>query len=158
PDRSSGFVAPRTLGESKETLGRRLAGGASAESDEERRREDPSVATRRWKLLPLLSVLLMLSSSFGVRAVHASAAADSDGDRIPDALEGTADTDADGIAAFRDVDTDGDRIRDAVEAGPNPTAPLDTDRDGAPDYRDTDSDNDGLPDAVEAVPVPTTSL
>src|SRR5438132_335321 len=100
-----------------------------AGSAEERRWEDPLVATSR-KLLPLLSVLLVLSSSFGVRAVHAAAS----------------------------VDRDGDRIRDAIEAGPNPAAPLDSDRDGTPDFRDTDSDNDGIPDAVEAAPVPTTAL
>src|SRR5207244_1710996 len=128
-----------------------------AGSAEERRWEDPLVATSR-KLLPLLSVLLVLSSSFGVRAVHAAASGDRAGDGISDAAEGTVDVDDDGIPAFRDIDTDGDRIRDAIEAGPNPAAPLDSDRDGTPDFRDTDSDNDGIPDAVEAAPVPTTAL
>ena len=73
------------------------------------------MAGRRWKLLPLLSVLLMLGSSFGVRAVHAAASGDRDGDGISDVIEGSADTDHDGIANDSDTDSDNDGIPDGVE-------------------------------------------
>ncbi|HKN49340.1 MAG TPA: thrombospondin type 3 repeat-containing protein, partial [Actinomycetota bacterium] len=101
------------------------------------------MATSR-KLLPLLSVLLVLSSSFGVRAVHAAASGDRDGDGISDVMEGTADTDHDGIANDQDADSDNDGIPDAVEGN------ADTDHDGRPDRIELDSDNDGIPDSVEA--------
>ena len=39
---------------------------------------------------------------------------DSDGDAIPDAVEGTGDTDGDGVPDYLDVDSDGDGIPDAV--------------------------------------------
>ncbi len=82
------------------------------------------------------------------------------------------DTDADGVADFRDRDSDNDGIFDVVESGGsdpdmdgvfgdgipavNPkgiagtTAAVDTDGDGIPNQRDGDSDNDGIPDTVEA--------
>src|SRR5437879_3873084 len=144
-----------------------------AGSAEERRWEDPLVATSR-KLLPLLSVLLVLSSSFGVRAVHAAASGDRDGDGISDVMEGTADTDHDGIANDQDADSDNDGIPVAVDAAlvpataldgvhddeggagdddrnyDDPAATADSDHDGTPDYRDTDSDNDGIPDGPDA--------
>ena len=91
---------------------------------------------------------------------------DSDGDGIPDAVEGTVDdTDGDGILNYLDVDSDGDGIDDAVErtatsfhvhvhaAWPNgnfvPLRPADTDWDGTPNYLDSDSDGDGIPDSDE---------
>ena len=74
---------------------------------------------------------------------------DSDGDGIPDNVEGTGDVDNDGIPNDRDTDSDGDGISDAIEAGSDPTNPVDTDGDGTPDYLDTDSDNDGVSDADE---------
>ena len=74
---------------------------------------------------------------------------DSDDDGIPDALEGSQDTDGDGMRDSRDTDADGDSIPDSVEAGPDPEHPIDTDGDGTPDYKDTDSDGDGIPDEVE---------
>ncbi len=90
------------------------------------------------------------------------------------------DTDADGVADFRDLDSDNDGITDVIEAGgadPDSNAligsgsggalgvngagiatalaagglvPPDTDRDGTPDFRDLDSDNDGRNDVIEA--------
>ena len=82
------------------------------------------------------------------------------------------DTDADGVADFRDRDSDNDGIFDVIEAGGSdpdmdgmlgsgtPTVntkgiagtltPVDTDGDGIPNHRDGDSDNDGIPDTVEA--------
>jgi len=62
------------------------------------------------------------------------------------------DTDGDGTPDYRDGDSDGDDIPDSVEGGPsaqNCGPPRDTDGDGIPDYRDPDSDNDGLPDGQE---------
>ncbi len=75
---------------------------------------------------------------------------DSDNDSIPDAVEGSQDTDGDGVKDSLDTDSDGDGIPDSVEAGPDPQNPVDTDGDGTPDYKDTDSDNDGVPDEFES--------
>jgi len=76
---------------------------------------------------------------------------DADGDRIPDAVEGTRDADGDGIPNAEDPDSDGDGILDQAEAGDPSctTPPVDTDGDGVPDYLDTDSDGDGVDDAIE---------
>lgn len=68
---------------------------------------------------------------------------DSDDDDIPDAIEMTYDSDGDGIFDFQDTDSDGDGIDDAEEGV------IDSDGDGIPNYLDTDSDGDGIPDAVE---------
>ncbi|HEY9033558.1 MAG TPA: hypothetical protein VIN71_06460, partial [Pseudomonadales bacterium] len=76
---------------------------------------------------------------------------DSDGDGIPDALEGTLgrDTLANGIDDMYDVlvtggdDNNGDGIDDAFPCH-------DTDGDGQCDYLDSDSDNDCISDFVEA--------
>lgn len=69
---------------------------------------------------------------------------DSDGDGIPDAIEGTGDTDGDGIPDYLDIDADNDGILDSTELT------QDADADGIPDYLDLDSDNDGLTDTQEA--------
>ena len=70
---------------------------------------------------------------------------DADGDNIPDAMESnTADTDSDGVPNAADTDSDGDGIPDAVEG----TA--DSDVDNIPSYLDPDSDGDGARDAEEA--------
>jgi hypothetical protein len=73
------------------------------------------------------------------------------------------DTDNDQLPDWQDSDSDGDRIPDAVERGERSPAgwcasplaqgyapwPCDSDGDRLPDYRDLDSDNDRLPDATE---------
>jgi uncharacterized repeat protein (TIGR01451 family) len=77
---------------------------------------------------------------------------DTDGDGIPDAVDGLPndfgdafqDTDGDGIPDFVDVDDDNDGILDTVEGDG------DDDNDGIPNRLDLDSDNDGIPDNVEA--------
>ena len=74
---------------------------------------------------------------------------DSDGDGIPDAIEGDRDSDGDGTPDRLDLDSDGDGIPDAEELGDDPNAPADSDMDGIPDFQDRDSDNDGLDDAAE---------
>ncbi len=68
---------------------------------------------------------------------------DTDGDGIPDEIEGTDDPDNDGIPSNEDLDSDGDGIPDEIEGTD------DTDNDGIPDYKDEDSDGDGIPDEVE---------
>lgn len=74
---------------------------------------------------------------------------DTDGDGIPDDVEGTGDTDGDGIPDNADPDTDGDGIPDTDEVGGDPAAPVDTDGDGNPDYKDTDADGNGILDIDE---------
>jgi hypothetical protein len=63
----------------------------------------------------------------------------------------TIDTDADATPDCLDSDSDGDGIPDSVEGGVSQWSipPRDADGDGTPDYRDSDSDNDGIPDAIE---------
>ena len=61
---------------------------------------------------------------------------DSDGDTIPDSVEGLGDADGDTIPNYLDWDSDADGIPDNVEAGPDPNNPIDTDMDGTPDYLD----------------------
>ncbi len=74
---------------------------------------------------------------------------DADGNCIPDADEGRADDDGDGIGAFADIDDDDDGISDYWEIGADCGTP-DSDGDGTPDYQDIDSDGDGIGDAYEA--------
>lgn len=80
-------------------------------------------------------------------------AEDSDGDCIPNSVEGCGeepvrDRDNDGMPDWFDVDADGDGVRDQIEAG-DCSNPWDTDSDGSPDYLDTDSDGDGVKDGNE---------
>lgn len=96
----------------------------------------------RW--MASLSLAALLAACGARKPLH-----DSDGDGIPDAIEGSADVDGDGIANYLDTDSDGDGIPDASEAGPDGVHPRDTDKDGVPDFVDADSDGDGLPDRVE---------
>ncbi|NMC68876.1 MAG: hypothetical protein GYA57_02270 [Myxococcales bacterium] len=76
---------------------------------------------------------------------------DTDGDTIPDDIEGWDDLDGDTLPNARDDDSDGDDIPDAVEAGDSDprTMPADSDHDGTPDFLDFDSDNDTIRDADE---------
>ncbi len=95
---------------------------------------------------------------------------DSDGDRIPDALEGSSDRDSDTIPNDMDDDSDGDGIADLTEGGirdadgdgtwdsmdpdycqlpDNSDTTSGSTPDAVPDYLDTDSDNDGLSDQDE---------
>lgn len=75
---------------------------------------------------------------------------DSDGDKIPDAVELSADKDSDGMPNYLDRDSDNDSIPDAVEAGIDPNNPLNSDTDADPNYLDTDSDGDKISDNLEA--------
>jgi gliding motility-associated-like protein len=75
---------------------------------------------------------------------------DSDGDKIPDAVELSADKDSDGMPNYLDRDSDNDSIPDAIEAGIDPNNPLNSDTDADPNYLDTDSDGDKISDNLEA--------
>ena len=68
---------------------------------------------------------------------------DSDGDGLPDADEATDDVDGDGLPAFLDPDADGDGFGDAEEGTDDP------DGDGFGNFNDADSDGDALPDDFE---------
>lgn len=72
---------------------------------------------------------------------------DSDGDGIPDLIEGSADFDSDGLGNFKDLDSDGDGINDVIEAGGK-----DLDGDGLQDPSgdgNPDEDGDGVVDSVD---------
>lgn len=73
---------------------------------------------------------------------------DSDVDGIPDAVEGTVDSDGDGTPDFLDADSDGDGLVDRLDGV------LDPDQDGLPAYLDEDADGDGLPDAEDGTEDP----
>jgi hypothetical protein len=91
-------------------------------------------------------------------------ATDTDADGIADALEGTDDSEGDGLPNADDTDSDGDGLSDADEATnpllapgqpgqsrEGPCDPLaDSDGDGRADAYDKDSDNDGLSDKQES--------
>jgi len=74
--------------------------------------------------------------------------ADSDNDSIPDYIEGSEDTDGDGVYDYLDLDSDNDGILDVVE-NEGKDYLLDQDLDGKPNYKDLDSDNDGIDDVIE---------
>ena len=71
---------------------------------------------------------------------------DCDGDGIPNAVEGTGDTDGDGVVDACDADKDGDDLPDVDEE------PGDADGDGIPNDQDPDSDNDGTIDGADDNP------
>ncbi len=73
---------------------------------------------------------------------------DSDNDGVPDSAEGAGDADGDGVMDSQDVDSDGDGMLDGDEAGSWPDEPVDSDLDGIPDFQAPDSDTDGLPYAI----------
>lgn len=68
---------------------------------------------------------------------------DTDGDGIPDQMEGNTDTDGDGLPNSNDTDSDGDGKPDASEC---PSLPCrDTDNDGVPDFLDPNDSTPGDP-------------
>ena len=79
---------------------------------------------------------IMLLPNYGVPALDPDNPADdlhdSDGDGIPDYVEGVKDTDGDGRPDIFDLDSDNDGILDSVEAGASPTTPIDSDSDLVP--------------------------
>ena len=73
---------------------------------------------------------------------------DTDGDGIPDNVEGPGDIDGDGQLNYADLDSDGDSLLDADEFHEDPDWD-DLDGDGLLNCYDTDSDGDGLADDYE---------
>ena len=59
---------------------------------------------------------------------------DSDGDGIPDVIEGSGDPDGDGIPNYLDLDSNNNGIPDSVEAGGDPDAPVDGNGNGIPEF------------------------
>lgn len=82
------------------------------------------------------SVTATVSGLSGSPFAIAISDGDSDGDGIPDSVEGSEDTDGDGVKDSLDTDSDGDGAPDAEEAGPDPKNPADSDGDGVHDYKD----------------------
>ena len=107
-------------------------------------------AWRVMKSAALMGMMSVVLHGCGGLGGH-DAQKDTDGDGIPDSIEGNADLDGDGIPNYADTDSDGDGIPDSAERGPSGLTPRDTDHDGVPDFLDTDSDGDGLTDAVEII-------
>lgn len=77
---------------------------------------------------------------------------DTDGDGMPDVLEGYGDTDGDGVPDFLDLDSDNDGLSDAVEG---PGASTDSVPEG---LTGRDGDSDGLGDVAEGPGASTDSL
>ncbi len=59
---------------------------------------------------------------------------DSDGDGIPDIVEGSGDPDGDGIPNYLDLDSNNNGIPDSVEAGGDPDVPIDGNGNGIPEF------------------------
>jgi hypothetical protein len=76
----------------------------------------------------------LLSSRVAASVRVAADDDDTDGDGIPDNVEGAGDPDGDNVPNFEDTDSDGDGLPDVEEAGPDPTRPVDRNGDGIPDY------------------------
>lgn len=81
-----------------------------------------------------IAVWLAMVSGAAVSGCGGASNVDTDGDGIPDDVEGTGDTDGDGIPDYLDLDSDNDYVSDADElaAGTDPKK-ADTDGDGATD-------------------------
>lgn len=82
----------------------------------------------------VVSKVLEISATDAVTVTVAAATADSDGDTIPDNVEGAMDMDSDNLPNFLDTDADNDGISDQEEAGPDPLHPRDSNNNGVPDY------------------------
>lgn len=96
---------------------------------------------------PSYHVLLAACSTTRISPTPTPATSgDSDGDTIPDALEGSGDPDNDQVPNYLDRDSDDDQIPDSIEGSD------DTDGDGIPDFEDSDSDGDDVPDVIERDP------
>ena len=82
----------------------------------------------------IMSKTLTIAAAAQVTVTLAGATTDSDGDTIPDNVEGARDVDGDNVPNFLDQDADNDGIPDETEAGANPRQPADGNNNGTPDY------------------------
>jgi uncharacterized repeat protein (TIGR01451 family) len=78
--------------------------------------------------------ILTISDVDQIAVTVADANADSDGDTIPDNVEGARDVDGDNLPNFLDRDADNDGLTDQAEAGSDPHRPQDGNNNGVPDY------------------------
>lgn len=113
--------------------------GGVAFDDEDVLAYDPG-ADPAWSLVYNGSTVYAGWSGADLDALWAfeSAVVDTDGDGIPDVVEGVGDTDGDGTPDFQDLDSDGDGVPDSVEGTG------DIDGDGIPNFQDPD-DGPGAP-------------
>lgn len=102
------------------------------------------------------------NTSFVLNSENISEVGDSDGDGIPDDVEGTGDADGDGTPNYLDLDSNGDGIPDneshvdesEVADSENVTREIftntgDADGDGTMNFLDMDSDGDTIPNDIE---------
>jgi hypothetical protein len=61
---------------------------------------------------------------------------DTDGDTVPDCIEGHGDLDGDGVPNHKDPDCDGDGYSDVLEVGPEPLQPLISGCNDMPDFQE----------------------
>lgn len=87
---------------------------------------------------------LWLTGLLSMVSVQGYAEIDSDSDGITDAIEGTGDSDGDGIPDYLDFDSDNDSISDLSETD------QDSDSDGISNYLDLDSNGNGRLDYYES--------
>ncbi|MBX3015097.1 MAG: M4 family metallopeptidase [Caldilineaceae bacterium] len=87
----------------------------------------------------LLSRLVEIHATDAVTVQVAHDDQDSDGDTIPDNVEGAADPDQDNLPNFLDTDADNDGLSDQEEVGPDPRNPRDSNGNGTPDYLERSS-------------------
>ena len=87
---------------------------------------------------------LWFACLLSLTTLQTNAAIDSDSDGIADAIEGTSDSDGDGVPDYLDLDSDNDSISDLSETA------QDTDSDGIPNYLDLDSNGNGALDYYES--------
>jgi len=81
-----------------------------------------------------VSKMLEISAHDAATVTIAAATMDSDGDTIPDNVEGATDVDGDNLPNFLDTDADNDGLTDQAEVGPDPSHPRDGNNNGVPDY------------------------
>ncbi len=89
--------------------------------------------------------------AYNADSLLACAVGDADNDRVCDLVEGSEDSDDDGINDDQDTDSDNDSIPDIYEGTG------DVDGDTVPNYLDLDSDGDGIVDSAEDTSMPEAS-
>jgi hypothetical protein len=107
--------------------------------------ESPNLKSKKSKKYIGLLLIVIFLMILVIGHVVFSKYKDSDGDGIPDSIEGSMDIDSDGIPNYKDEDSDGDGIPDSIEGYE------DVDQDGILNFLDLDSDGDGILDSNEGL-------